>query len=123
MSNFNFKVGDKITADKHSSNWHTVIAIGKKYFITESSYGTEMMWVITDGWELFEPSKQVEQPVQPLPINDISLRDYFAAKAMQGMLSAQSHEQSAGFVLDVHKGLPKEAFNFADAMLKERDVK
>lgn len=47
----------------------------------------------------------------------MSLRDYFAAKAMQGELSAQSEE--SGFYDDFHI-LAKRCYDIADAMLKAR---
>lgn len=55
---------------------------------------------------------------QAFPFSDIlqgmTLRDYFAAKAMQGLLAS-------GWKLD--EGVAELSYMFADAMLKERDVK
>lgn len=45
--------------------------------------------------------------------NGMTLRDYFAAAAMQGMLSTCKKEASASLVANG-------AYRFADAMLKER---
>jgi hypothetical protein len=51
---------------------------------------------------------------------DMTLRDYFAAKAMQGLLAAQVH----GFNDRPAKGpFASMAYEMADAMLKEREGK
>jgi hypothetical protein len=47
--------------------------------------------------------------------NELSLRDYFAAKAMQGMLAH-------GFQIS-YDGLAEIAYKQADAMIEERDKK
>jgi hypothetical protein len=60
----------------------------------------------------------------PLPINDLgdagyegmSLRDYFAAAALQGMISGKTQGFSTG-----QSTFPREAYEYADAMLKERE--
>ncbi len=44
----------------------------------------------------------------------MTLRDYFAAKAMQGIIAGNSH-----FVKDA-EALANKAYEFSDAMLKER---
>jgi len=44
----------------------------------------------------------------------MSLRDYFAAKAMQGMLAAYPHEQNP-------RDVSCDAYRHADAMLKARE--
>lgn len=51
--------------------------------------------------------------------NGMSLRDYFAAKAMQGQLCAQDGGESFGIWEDFSK-LAAEAYAIADAMLSER---
>jgi hypothetical protein len=63
-------------------------------------------------------------PVQSVYIEDqetnshgMTLRDYFAAKAMQGELAAQSEESGHYTNLDALAVL---AYRVADAMLKER---
>jgi hypothetical protein len=70
-------------------------------------------------------------PAFPLPVEDqqcrsrfessyggMSLRDYFAAKAMQGLLAAQIH----GFNDRPAKGpFASMAYEMADAMLKARE--
>lgn len=55
--------------------------------------------------------------------NGMDLRDYFAAKAMQGMLahSTRYKQRPEDKDLHWHKALVKEAFEVADAMLKERE--
>lgn len=70
-------------------------------------------------------SKNTGGPAFPLPVTDqeccgrfesgyggMSLRDYFASKAMQGLLSGRNH------IAEVNVRL---AYEYADAMLKERE--
>lgn len=47
------------------------------------------------------------------------MRDYFAAKAMQGMLFMVAH--GAHTPANSHEGCAKEAYALADAMLKARE--
>lgn len=67
-------------------------------------------------------------PAYPLPVNDeqcrarfdsgyggMSLRDYFAAKALQGLIA--SNDSEAG---DRIEDIPAYAYQIADAMLKAR---
>ncbi len=54
------------------------------------------------------------------PEKDVTLRDYFAAKAMQGMLS-DSH--TINDIIAGGKAIPKIAYRYADVMLKEREKK
>lgn len=49
----------------------------------------------------------------------MTLRDYFAAKAMQGMLFMVAH--GAHTPANSHDGCAKEAYALADAMLKARE--
>lgn len=67
-------------------------------------------------------SKQVEQPAFPLfscssEYDDMrtgmSLRDYFAAKAMQGIIMTENFTPT-------HKLAAKKAYEIADSMLAER---
>ena len=51
------------------------------------------------------------------PQNGMTLRDYFAAKAMQGLLSRGSHDK-----INVHDVLAHRTYQIADAMLKARDT-
>jgi len=53
----------------------------------------------------------------------MTLRDYFAAKAIQGIFSSQTELRALGAHNDIHSiyALVGEAFLIADAMLKERE--
>jgi hypothetical protein len=52
----------------------------------------------------------------------MDLRDYFAAKAMQGMMSDPDHQLGAwDNYVDWHKNLTSQAYQIADAMMKERN--
>jgi len=57
-------------------------------------------------------------------ISAITLRDYFAAKAMQAMLSAypcQAIDADDGGVMVVHDAVAGDAYEMADAMLEARE--
>ena len=59
-------------------------------------------------------------------IDGMSLRDYFAAKAMQGMLSnpyymEEMYEYFKGDNLKIGKSICESAYAVADAMLKARE--
>lgn len=57
-----------------------------------------------------------------LPIDGMSLRDYFAAKAMQGMLAHSTRYHPAqGYPEKWHDAISQEAFEIADAMLEARE--
>ena len=52
----------------------------------------------------------------------MNLRDYFAAKAMQGMFSDPDHQLGAwDNYVDWHKNLTSQAYQIADAMMKARE--
>ena len=52
----------------------------------------------------------------------MTLRDYFAAKAMQGMFSDPDHQLGAwDNYVDWHKNLTSQAYQIADAMIKARN--
>jgi len=53
------------------------------------------------------------------PIAGLTMRDYFAAKALNGMLN-QWHRSGIGYV-DCMDVLATNAYQVADAMLKERE--
>lgn len=55
---------------------------------------------------------------------DISLRDYFAGQALQGLLSNQelAKDFTSGGDIDVQKWHGETSYAFADVMLKARDV-
>lgn len=70
------------------------------------------------------------------PCDGMTLRDYFAAKAMQAIIGTEraqefvdedgyemNYEEGSGGTLFIHtKFLPEEAYMIADAMLKARDA-
>ena len=61
--------------------------------------------------------EQSERQKAILSPGEVDLRDYFAAKAMQGLLAAQVH----GFNDQPAKGpFASMAYEMADAMIKER---
>ena len=52
----------------------------------------------------------------------MDLRDYFAAKAMQGMMSDPDHQLGAwDNYVNWHKNLTSQAYQIADAMMKARN--
>jgi hypothetical protein len=55
----------------------------------------------------------------------MSLRDYFAAKALQGLLAKGGNiykkEGDELHIIPARKGIPPLAYEYADAMLAERD--
>lgn len=51
----------------------------------------------------------------------LTLRDYFAGKAMQGELSSQPHEISYYFTKQSKRDLAEWSYSMADAMLAARD--
>lgn len=51
------------------------------------------------------------------PLQGMSLRDYFAALAMQAMVSSVTYEEG-GWAQD---NIAQQAYDMADAMLKERE--
>ena len=56
------------------------------------------------------------QPIQAVYQHGMTLRDYFAAKAMQGLIA--SNDEGAG---DRIEDVPGYAYAIADAMLKARE--
>ena len=56
----------------------------------------------------------------------MTLRDYFAAKAMQGLMSGRWKSDMHGQQFDAYRAdaseWAKSAYHFADAMLKERET-
>ena len=57
-------------------------------------------------------------------ISAITLRDYFAAQAMQAMLSAypcQAIDPEDGGIMADHQSLAGDAYEMADAMIKARE--
>mgnify|MGYP001359795553 CR=1 FL=1 len=58
--------------------------------------------------------------------NGITLRDYFAVKAMQGLMAGRWKADMHGIPYDAYRAdadeWAKSAYHFADAMLKARQV-
>lgn len=72
---------------------------------------------IKDGGAAF-PGEKDERFGQPNDCNEgMSLRDYFAAKAMQGLIA--SNDEGAG---DRLTELPEYAYQIADAMIAARQA-
>ena len=59
----------------------------------------------------------VDRPRELAHFNGMTLRDYFAAKAMQGLLSRIGHDK-----INVHDVLAQRTYQIADAMLKAREA-
>lgn len=53
--------------------------------------------------------------------NGMSLRDYFAAAALQGLLASMAHPESHGSNLDCYPQSATQAYAIAGAMLAERE--
>jgi hypothetical protein len=57
----------------------------------------------------------------------MSLRDYFAAKAMQALIAAGAelrlHKPEGTLIVPGREGVPLLAYEYADAMLKAREGK
>lgn len=64
-----------------------------------------------------EPTGQKEKRKEIPSLGEISLRDYFAAKAMQGTVS-----DDAIFANQFREDIAKDAYAMADAMLKAREA-
>lgn len=74
-----------------------------------------------DGGPAFPSKKQVHRmgyaTNEWVPVNGMTLRDYFAAKAMQGMLADLPKTL---YGLDWQINVARASYEVADAMLKER---
>lgn len=73
-------------------------------------------------------TKNTGGPVFPVKddrdhFNGMTLRDYFAGKALEGLISKMAFELHADHekAKEVHKCLAQSAYSYADAMLKERE--
>ena len=53
-------------------------------------------------------------------MNENDLRDYFAGRAMQGIVTGEFSDGCSGFVA---VGIAQDAYTIADAMMKVRDPK
>jgi hypothetical protein len=86
--------------------------------------------IINDGGAAFPRYEWIGEVGQMLAVGGMSLRDYFAAKAMQGMLSVpddQRYGDRADKSLSVEEwqawcvtGMAEHAYRVADAMLAVR---
>lgn len=61
-----------------------------------------------------------ETEVQSLTVNDATLRDYFAAKAMQGIITTAA-EPILTSLAGLDDDIAKTAYELADAMLRARE--
>ena len=71
---------------------------------------------INNGGPAFPLQGGVEQLETSLPLQGMTLRDYLAAKAMQGMAASTEH-CSYGWA---HSDIALHAYQLADAMLRAR---
>ena len=65
-----------------------------------------------------EPAFPRPSTAANLPQDGMTLRDYFAAKAMQGICNSRSHSELKGHAI----ASAKVAYEMADAMLKARQA-
>ncbi|KPM67107.1 hypothetical protein HB13667_07755 [Pseudomonas putida] len=77
--------------------------------------------------EVHKMSKPTGCPAFPVPglqddesFNGMTLRDYFAAKALQGMLPYPGNEMWGSFANMTPKQAAESAYGYADAMLAAR---
>jgi len=70
-----------------------------------------------DGGPAF-PQVEYKQGIPYMTIPGLSMRDYFAAKALQGLLA----NRSDGTVPDSIDGIVSFSWRYADSMLKARDL-
>lgn len=71
---------------------------------------------INDGGPAFPRNGHPDK--NDLPIDGMSLRDYFAAKAMQGYISGCLHIARAEYI----QSAVKSSYEIADAMLAAREA-
>lgn len=68
----------------------------------------------------------VDRPKELTHFNGMTLRDYFAAKAMQGLMAGRWKADMHGIPYDAYRAdaeeWAKSAYHFADAMLKARQA-
>lgn len=77
----------------------------------EAADGGPAFPTVGDFWDTDSRSYRIHAET-----NGMTLRDYFAAKALSGMLNDQADNWSSSVVTKVGK----RAYEFADAMLKAR---
>ena len=73
------------------------------------------MKAINDGGPAFPRNGHPDK--NDLPIDGMSLRDYFAAKAMQGYISGCLHIARAEYII---QSVVKSSYEIADAMIEAR---
>lgn len=71
----------------------------------------------TGGPAFPRPASEAHQHGMHEPQEGMDLRDYFAAKAMQGFVAGAAHDEP----INLH-GAAEWSYNMADAMLKARDA-
>lgn len=74
---------------------------------------------IKDGGPAFPYVYEHQDSVGRLP--GMTLRDYFAAKAMQGMISAITNLREDGIIENTPQDISELAYLYADTMLKTRE--
>lgn len=62
------------------------------------------------------PKSKINEYMINVGFNGLSIRDYFAAKAMQSLI-----DKRHPIIMDWSYVIPKSAYNLADAMLKARE--
>ena len=60
-------------------------------------------------------------PFKGMNHRGMSLRDWFAGMALQGLLAAEAHPRSIGTTYELQEQIPEQAYKFADAMIAERN--
>ena len=78
---------------------------------------------INDGKPAFPHTTQWDGITPAINYHGISIRDYFAAAALQGNLAGQSIDVGYYEGKDAWNKAAKDAYAMADAMLKEREAK
>jgi hypothetical protein len=74
---------------------------------------------INDGGPAFPHTTQWDGITPAINYHGISMRDYFAAAALQGICSSRSHSDLKGHAM----ASAKVSYDLADAMLKAREAK
>ena len=89
-------------------------------------YQTTVETMIKDGGPAFP---QTATPTDGFSFCGMSMRDYFAAAALQGLLAGYTSSGSNVYkkdgedirIVPLRKAAPELAYDYADAMLKERE--
>lgn len=75
---------------------------------------------IDDGGQAFPYQTGIEAKYPGETIPGISLRDWFAGKALVGLFAQSAHPQSPGISSDHYAAAAVECYRIADAMLAAR---